>query len=898
MKRKENEIFQNSSGAGIRDEELINDQVDLDTVFEEIEGEALEFSEYEIEEEESFEAPQKPQKEKKKKKGWFSKKSKKRDEMEDLYYGVEFKPLHELKKGYTKDLDKNEAPASNTYTELFDNTLNLEEEESFNKIREERRKRVLHAVETAGVDEEQLADEFGVVAPMPVTSFAADPYTKQHGIAGLDEGDEFQKAMNKSAENETIEIKLNILNDTIELQKSVQFPKVDEKEIEKFVVEKTVSKPEPSYVAPPVLKEEAPPKKASETVKEADQSIFPVLDDITRYRPKLAPIHAVKADLLQNAINNEAQIYQEVQAPVVKRAYSRKAEPVQSEEESIDDYMEQSEAKSIFSSIKSDLNKLNLKILVSVISFIVIFILSIGFEAGAATADPNSNPNAFLIINILVLGANIWMFKNSLLDGFKSLFAYKPDSDSAVAFAVFAVLLQNIVAVIFSAQVATATAHMYNLLVIFALLTNAIGKHIMSNRIYRNFRFITSREQKYVIKNYEGEFSEIKSGKVMHQKKVKFLKNFLQYSYGTDPAERISKKLAPLGVIASLALFVAVLVLTRDTFLGFSAFAASASIWVCFTNLIAVNLPLSKLTKTALRSGAMASGYEAVKHLSDMATIVIDESGIFPNGTVTIDGINTFECENADEALFISTGVAREAGGTLSDIFAQIANEYPEDFPNPSAIRYEDENGVSGIVDGKRVLIGNRNLLESRNVEIPEQVEDEYIAGGKQVVFVAYAEELVAMLILSYKFDSRRQTRLKNLEKKGISIAIKVSNPNLTPEFIGNNFKLDPQTIIALTGEKAHSFDEENSNEIARASALCATKGRTDSFMTLVSLCINCKKSLSITVALQALIPVLGFVVLTLLLVFLPTTPIKATTILLYEIFWLLVSVILPKFRQ
>ena len=55
-------------------------------------------------------------------------------------------------------------------------------EQNFQKLQKERRRRVAEAVHNAGVDEEQIADEFGVVAPMPVTAFAADPYAKQHGI--------------------------------------------------------------------------------------------------------------------------------------------------------------------------------------------------------------------------------------------------------------------------------------------------------------------------------------------------------------------------------------------------------------------------------------------------------------------------------------------------------------------------------------------------------------------------------------------------------------------------------------------------------------------------------------------------------------------------------------------
>ena len=133
--------------------------------------------------------PAKPGKKEKKKKRWGLFGRKKRvpdfDENEDdIYYGIQLKPIDEYRMGY--DPSGELTSEEETYKALFDDSkkaIDSEVEENFQRLQRERRRRVAEAVQTAGVDEQQVADEFGVVAPMPVTSFAADPYARQHGIA-------------------------------------------------------------------------------------------------------------------------------------------------------------------------------------------------------------------------------------------------------------------------------------------------------------------------------------------------------------------------------------------------------------------------------------------------------------------------------------------------------------------------------------------------------------------------------------------------------------------------------------------------------------------------------------------------------------------------------------------
>ncbi len=903
-------MFKNNPQQGMRDEELMLEPTEIDSVFEELEEDSYDLNqiqeelseeEYEIEEDEPQQQKKskKEKKPKKEKKSWFSKKKKKNYENEsDIYYGLEFKPLGDLKKGYNETSEKQD-PKSVAFTDLFGGEQSEQskaEEANYNKIQEERRKRVAHAVETAGATEDELADEFGVVAPIPVTSISADPYTKQHGMGGLDENDQFQKAMTQTAESQTMEIKLNVLNDTVELQKNITVPQIEKEELKETI----------STSIDDEIKEKTAldiDKNVSKLLMEEEARIqpFPVIEDVAKYRDKTMPVHAVKADLLQNAINQEARIYEDIKTskkPVIKKHKFDKDEDFDVENDDlIHDYTEEGEAKSIFKSLKSDIAALSLKILVSAISSILLLILTLGFEAGASTADPNSNPNIYLIVNLLVLGANIYFFRHSVLSGIKNLIDFKPDADSASAFAIFAILLQNLLGFIFPQELANANVYIYNLLAVFALFTTSIGKYVMTNRIYKNFRFVTSREQKYVIKNYEEDFTKLKSQKFAYQKKAGFLKNFLHYSYKVDAAEKISSKVAPLGVIASLALFLTVIILTQNTYLGVSTFAASACAWLCLSNMLTINLPLSKLNKTALRSGAMATNYDAANYLSQIDTIVVDESGIFPSGTVLLEGVNTLgnEGESTDYAIFAATGLAREVGGTIFDILSQISNEFPEDFPNPSAIAYEGSNGFSGIIDGKKVAIGDRSLMLSKNIEIEEDIEDEYIKQGKNVLFIAYDNKAVAMLIVSYKVDKRRQQRFESLEKKGLNLAVRVTNPNLSEEFICSSFKLDTQSISVITGDDALAYDQAVSSPLPKSAAIAATKGRTESFMNLVMLCKGFKKSLSLVVTLQAMVPILSFIMVALMAIFSQEHIVAPTSLFLFQIFWLLVCIIYPK---
>ena len=219
--------------------------------------------------------------------------------------------------------------------------------------------------------------------------------------------------------------------------------------------------------------------------------------------------------------------------------------------------------------------------------------------------------------------------------------------------------------------------------------------------------------------------------------------------------------------------------------------------------------------------------------------------------------------------------------------------------PKIDNLSYEDERGVVGWVSGRRILVGNRELLRDHGIEPPSRdYEKKYLLGGKQVVYLASGGDLVAMFVLSYNSDKRRALELQRMENNGISLIVRTCDPNITPEFLAQCFRLDVQSVRVLPDRLGSVYQKLIEKPTERADALFATKGRPTTMMRMLTACIRQKGNVSIAVVLQNVCVVLGFVLVAFLACYSGLKQLSTTALLLYELFWLLVILAVPKLRK
>ncbi len=942
--------------------------------------------EYVIEEQGS-EAPEPERGKKKKKKRWGlfgRKKVPDFDESEeDIYYGIQLKPIDEYR------MDGDAPPLGEEgYKVLFDDSKTIDDqvEENFQRLQKERRRRVAEAVQSAGLDQQQVEEEFGVVAPVPLTSYAADPYARQHGLET--EGQELsdlQKALLST--DQTMEIKLNVLNSTIELQKLQDGQPVSEETVERILreapeppeeyvererapepepaaeyVEREYA-PEPEPVAEYVEREYAPePEPAAEYVEReyapepepepqppapaelktieipvAKQEPapgpapereppprpiqqVPYVETVYQYRSRSIATHIINADLLHSALLSETESLQRErdalegrQAPRrrIKPRKTMEPEPPEPElpredsNESIEDYTGPEDARSISSEIKGQMGKFSLTMMITGVCTLLLAVVSLVCRNNF-TPKGTTWPLAYVVLTLIFLVVSAGISYKTVGRGLKGLFAAQANADSGVAVATVAALVQTVASVFFRSQL--DGLYLYAPVVSALLFMNSAGKLTMLRRIHSNFRFVTSREQKYAVRTYEDYNTSLKMAKdcvaekplIAYQCRAGFLKRFLELSYSPDPSETSSQLLAPLGLISSLVLCIACLLITKDVPTSIGALAAACCACVAAGNMLTVNLPVSNLCKTVRRAGGMIVGHVAVEAFGDVNAVIADAGELFPTGTVVISGIKQFGSQVvAEDAIMCATALVKEAGGPLLGVFEQVISDTEDMLPGVERISYESGAGLVGRVDGRTVYIGNRALLTNHRLEAPpRELEVQYSSGGKDVLYLAVDSEVAAMLVLTYSADRRKKNELQRLEDSGISVLVRTADPNVTVAQVSRLFGVDPASIGILDGQLGDTARQLLESDPPRADALAATKGRMESMMSLIAACVEQKRTTGMLVAIQSAAVILGFVLVAFMSCFGEIRQVSSFLLFAFQMFWTALLLVLPRFRR
>ena len=654
------------------------------------------------------------------------------------------------------------------------------------------------------------------------------------------------------------------------------------------------------------------------------------------YAPHLKPVHLMDLDVLDFALREESKFYaeqarKEMEAEAARRKKKNRKLKTQkaiqkgfalngeependpneepaAAQEVLEDFNTPSDAPSVSHDLKTGMRELLLRVMFTGLCTVLLGVFGLVGEFHSLFSWAGEiPPTVYMILNLVFLLLCMAVCFRMLWHGIKSLFTFKANSDSGLSLAVFAVLVQSIYACFFPNQIMSGSLHLYSVLAAGGLFLNSLGKLVMSRRIWNNFRFVASRESKYAVQLYDDYNTSLKLAKdcvidspvIAYQHKTGFLSRFLQYSYEPDPLETNSQTLAPIGLIASLALCIACLVLSQSAAEAISAFAACACICVPFTSMLAGNLLLGKLAALGKKCGAMAVGYPAVEKFSSVNAVMMDAQELYPKGTIILNGIKTFGNQRIDEAILEATALMCAAGGPLVSVFDQIIKTRREILPRVDKPVYEDGRGVTGWVSGHRVLVGNRDLLAAHQIDPPSHdFENRHTTNGRKAVYLAVGGQLVALFLLTYRSDSHRARELQRMETNGISMILRTCDPNITAQSVASSFGLDPHSVRILPDTLGQELVRVTSNTTKTAGAMLATKGRTASMCRILSGCVRTRSNLTLAVVMQTVAVILGFVLVAFLACYSGLQQLSTLTLLLYEAFWSFAILFFPRLHK
>lgn len=575
----------------------------------------------------------------------------------------------------------------------------------------------------------------------------------------------------------------------------------------------------------------------------------------------------------------------------------------------VEDYTGEEDEKSILYELNHNIRKLFMRSLLSGIIAAVVVVLTIVtriFPNAICSAVPFA-PAAYAILLFILMAASLVLNRVAMLSGLSPLVHIKGNSDTAVAVAGAAGMVQIIVSFFCLGDLNGFHVNYYTVFPMLAFFANNVGKLYMVLRVKDNFKFVSSKGQKYASKIYNNESvaMQMMSGTaadrpiIAYQHKTEFPSNFLKISYAPDPSEDLASKLAPITTIASIIIAVMYGVVKLSFADALNAFALITAVSVPVATLLSVNAPVRKLCKTLLSYGSMLSGYPSVKQFCDSTAIMIDANELFPAESISLEGIKTFEDYGIDESLLCGIAILKEAQNPIANAFDSVVAETEETLPEVESVLYEDEIGLVGWIKSERILVGSRTLMEKYSVEVPNmEYEEKYTSQGRQVTYLSRAGRLVAMFVTRYTPDAQLKAEMQRAETNGISFLIRTTDYNVTNDLVAKLYDLFYRSIKVLPTGLGNVLREAEDTVEETSRSYLITNGKAASLARAVTGCVKIKHNISLSIIIQLIAVIFGLLVASTLSLYAGVQVMGSLEVLIYALFWGAAAVFAPAVQK
>lgn len=210
----------------------------------------------------------------------------------------------------------------------------------------------------------------------------------------------------------------------------------------------------------------------------------------------------------------------------------------------------------------------------------------------------------------------------------------------------------------------------------------------------------------------------------------------------------------------------------------------------------AIMAAVGNLTK----HGILVKDGQSLEELAHVNEIVFDKTGTLTHGTPKVVEV----ISDDDEMMYLLASLESKSEHPLAKA---IVSHYDGDsLANAENFEMKIGKGVTGTVEGSRIIAGNRKLLEDENISFDEDDEPQ---NGEIQIFVAKDSEVIGKVILADTLrESSRQT-VKRLKRLGVGTTLLTGDNEQAGKFISKQVKVSNARFNCLPEDKTEYIGQE-----------------------------------------------------------------------------------------
>lgn len=282
------------------------------------------------------------------------------------------------------------------------------------------------------------------------------------------------------------------------------------------------------------------------------------------------------------------------------------------------------------------------------------------------------------------------------------------------------------------------------------------------------------------------------------------------------PVQRLADQVAawfvPLVIAVAMAAFAAWAAFGPEPRFSFALVAAVSVLIIACPCALGLATPMSIMAGVGrgAQFGVLIKDAEALERMEKVDTLAVDKTGTLTEGKPKLVSIRTFAGFDEDEVLRLAASLERASEHPLAAAIAGAAIERGLALAEPSEFDAPAGKGVTGEIEGRKLVIGNAAFLKESNIGTVELLREanELRKEGATVVFVAIDGEPAGLLAIADPVKAGAKEAVRSLKAEGVHVVMVTGDNRVTAEAVAQKLGIDEVKAGVLPANKSAAIEE------------------------------------------------------------------------------------------
>jgi Cu+-exporting ATPase len=219
---------------------------------------------------------------------------------------------------------------------------------------------------------------------------------------------------------------------------------------------------------------------------------------------------------------------------------------------------------------------------------------------------------------------------------------------------------------------------------------------------------------------------------------------------------------------------------------------------------LATPMSIMVATGKAAQNGVLFRNAEAIEVMRKVNTLVVDKTGTLTEGKPKLESVITNETIDEQTLLRLAGSLERNSEHPLASAIVAGAQQRGVELVTAAGFKSITGKGVQGEIDGRRVSVGNRSLLEDFKLDSGDLAAkaEALRANGQTIMFVVVDEKPVGLIGVADPIKETTPDAVQQLHAEGIRLVMLTGDSRTTAEAVARKLGIDEVVAEVLPDQK------------------------------------------------------------------------------------------------